>query len=57
MKNETILITGTSGVAVASGLNYYLKYYCNCHISWDGSQLTLPSNLPDVDVLIKFNDR
>lgn len=52
-----IQITGTTGVAAASGFNYYLKYFCNAHISWELSQLSLPSTLASVNVTITFNDR
>ncbi|KZC08048.1 Alpha-N-acetylglucosaminidase [Dufourea novaeangliae] len=52
-----IEITGTSGVAVAWGLYYYLKTYCNVHVSWDGDQLELPNTLPDVRVNVTSNDR
>ena len=48
-RNKPIL-GGNNGVALASALNYYLKYYCNCSISWgrngSGDQLRLPSTLP-----------
>lgn len=52
-----IEIRGTSGVTVAWGLHYYLKHYCNVHISWDGNQIELPRTLPDVRVTITSNDR
>ncbi|WVZ56985.1 hypothetical protein U9M48_007439 [Paspalum notatum var. saurae] len=42
-----ILIQGTTGVELASGLHWYLKYWCGAHISWDktgGAQLaSVPS--------------
>lgn len=41
-------VRGSSGVAICSGYNWYLKNYCNCHISWCGDQLNLPSPLPEV---------
>lgn len=28
-------IKGTTGVEIASGLHWYLKYKCNAHVSWD----------------------
>ncbi|XP_015185471.1 PREDICTED: alpha-N-acetylglucosaminidase [Polistes dominula] len=58
-KNDAGLIEihGNSGVTVAWGLHYYLKNYCNAHISWDGNQIELPRTLPDVRVMIKSNDR
>lgn len=50
-------ILGTSGVVAAWGLHYYLKTYCNVHISWEGNQVELPDVLPDVRVKISSNDR
>lgn len=44
-KNK-IILKGSSPVAVASALNWYLKYYCHCQISQAGINLTLPSKLP-----------
>ncbi|XP_032679060.1 alpha-N-acetylglucosaminidase [Odontomachus brunneus] len=52
-----IEIRGTTGVAITWGLNYYLKNYCNVHVSWDGMQITLPNVLPEVRVKIISNDR
>lgn len=37
-----IRITGNDGVSLASGLNYYLKYYCNASITQVGNQVNLP---------------
>ena len=54
---EQIEILGTSGVAAAWGLHYYLKNYCNVHVSWEGNQLELPTTLPDVRVNVTSNDR
>lgn len=39
---EKIVICGNSGVSIAAGLNYYLKYFCNVHISQVGSQVKMP---------------
>ena len=48
-QNKPIL-SGNNGVALASAFNYYLKYFCNCSISWGrngtGDQLRLPGTLP-----------
>ncbi|MED6148039.1 hypothetical protein PIB30_049440 [Stylosanthes scabra] len=30
-----IIIRGTTAVEIASGLNWYLKYWCGAHISWE----------------------
>ena len=47
-RKDKIIIRGNTGVSMASGLNWYLKYYCNCHVSLNGdcNQLTLPNPLP-----------
>ena len=48
-QNKPIL-SGNNGVALASAFNYYLKYFCNCSISWGrngtGDQLRLSGTLP-----------
>lgn len=41
-----IILAGNNPVAVASGLHWYLKHICNCHISWNSDQLNLPQVLP-----------
>lgn len=49
-KKGKVLIKGTNAVAMSSGLNWYLKYTNNNHISWEATQLegldtlTLPQN-------------
>lgn len=40
-------VSGSSAVAMASGLNCYLKQCCHADISWGGDQLALPNPLPD----------
>lgn len=30
-----IIIRGTTAVEIASGLHWYLKYWCGAHVSWD----------------------
>ena len=47
--NGRILLRGTSGVALASALNWYLRYICKVDTSWYSHfPLTLPSPLPSV---------
>ena len=41
-----IIISGNSAVAMASGLDWYLKNYCNAQISLNYNQLNLPERLP-----------
>ena len=50
LKDNKPVLRGNNGVALSSAFNYYLKYFCNCSISWGrngtGDQLKLPSSLP-----------
>ncbi len=48
-----IVVRGSSGVAIASGVNWYLKYVCNCHLSFNGDQLHIPRPLPVVTEKIR----
>ncbi|XP_069126056.1 alpha-N-acetylglucosaminidase-like [Argopecten irradians] len=53
-------ITGTTGVAVAMGLYYYLTNHCGCQYTWAGQQMDIPSTLPNVPspgIKITTNDR
>lgn len=53
-KNNKIVATGSTGVAVASGIYNYLKYFCNCHVSWSGNQLDLPRPLPKLSGVLRI---
>lgn len=50
-----VVLRGSSGVAIASAFNQYLKDYCNASISvfW-GDQLTLPNPLPPVPQKVRI---
>ena len=48
-----VIIRGNNGVSMAMGLNWYLKYYCHCNVSWCGDNLLLPEKLPEVNTKIK----
>ena len=48
IEGNKLQITASSGVAAAWGFNHFLKYFCKAHISWSGSQLRIPSPLPNV---------
>lgn len=56
-KNNSIYIVGNSGVAAAYGFHYYLRNFCQCHISWDYDQLNLPDTWPEARVFVKSFDR
>lgn len=47
-RDGKVLIGGNSGVSMAMGLNWYLKYSCHCYVSLSGNQLDLPTPLPEV---------
>ncbi|MBI9016454.1 MAG: alpha-N-acetylglucosaminidase [Phycisphaerae bacterium] len=51
--DDKLVIKGSSGVAICSGYNWYLKHYCNCHISWCGDQLNLPETWPAIQKKIR----
>jgi alpha-N-acetylglucosaminidase len=47
-KKGKIVLRGSNGVSIASALNYYLRNYCNCLITWNGVNMNLPAKLPVV---------
>lgn len=50
---KKIEISGNSYVNVASGLNWYLKYYCHASFSQCGNQTKMPEKLPEVKVPVR----
>ncbi|MCS2795081.1 alpha-N-acetylglucosaminidase N-terminal domain-containing protein [Bacteroides faecis] len=45
--NGKILIKGNNRNSLAVGLNHYLKYYCQAHVSWYASDsVVMPAQLP-----------
>jgi len=52
-KGNKIVLAGSNGIAVASALNYYLKHYAHCDMSWNGSNLAIPNPLPKVSVKVR----
>ena len=48
--NGKILIKGNNRNSLAVGLNHYLKYYCQTHVSWYASDsVVMPAQLPEVE--------
>ncbi|MEO7292408.1 MAG: alpha-N-acetylglucosaminidase, partial [Ginsengibacter sp.] len=47
-KADKIILRGSNGVSIASALNYYLKNYAHCQITWNGTNLNIPNPLPIV---------
>ena len=56
LEDNKVQIIGSSGVAVAWAFQHYLKYFCDSHISWETSQLSLPSPLPPVNTSLVSQD-
>ena len=47
-KGDKVVIRGNTYVNIATGLNWYLKYYAGIHLSWNNMQAHLPASLPKV---------
>jgi len=47
-RGDRIVIRGNNGVAIASGLYFYLQDYGHCQLTWNGSHLRLPARLPAI---------
>lgn len=56
-KNNKVFASGSTGVAVATGIYNYLKYFCGCHVSWSGDQLDLPSPLPNLSGVLRISSQ
>ncbi len=52
-RDGKIVVRGSSGVAIASGWNCYLKKYCHCHLSLWGDNLAIPDPLPTVPAKVR----
>ena len=47
--NGKVHVKGNDGVSLATGINHYLKYYCNVNISQVGDQVNMPSQIPAIE--------
>lgn len=47
-QGRKVVVRGNSWVNISAGLNWYLKYYCGIHLSWNQMQAQLPDRLPAV---------
>ena len=52
-KDGKIHIKGNTGVSIATGLNYYLKYYCNVNVSQETKQVDMPSSVVKVGKTVR----
>ena len=48
-KGDKVVVRGNSWVNIATGINWYLKYYAGTHLSWNGMSAKLPAVLPKVE--------
>lgn len=48
-----VILRGNNGVAIASALYHYLKEYAHCQITWNGTNLNLPENLPQLPAKVQ----
>lgn len=48
-EGERVVVRGNSYVNIATGVNWYLKYYAGIHLSWNGMKAKLPGKLPPVE--------
>lgn len=47
-KGDKVVIRGNNYVGIATGVNWYLKYYAGIQLSWNGMTAQLPAVLPAV---------
>jgi len=52
-RDGKVVIGGNNAISMAVGLNWYLKYFCHCHVSFRGRQLNLPEPLPEVAAKVR----
>lgn len=52
-KGDKVVIRGNNYVNIATGLNWYLKYYAGIHPSWNGMTAELPESLPKVSTPVR----
>lgn len=47
-QGQKVVVRGNTWVNIASGINWYLKYYCGIQLTWNQMHATLPAVLPKV---------
>ena len=52
-KGKKVVIRGNTYVNIATGLNWYLKYYAGINLTWNGMTAELPDVLPPVEKLLR----
>jgi len=46
---KRVVVRGNTYVNIAVGINWYLKYHCGIHLSWNQMHAKLPTQLPKVE--------
>ncbi|MBQ2588231.1 MAG: alpha-N-acetylglucosaminidase N-terminal domain-containing protein, partial [Prevotella sp.] len=46
---KKVVVRGNTWVNIASGVNWYLKYYAGVHLTWNQMNAKLPAVLPKVE--------
>ena len=41
-KGDKVVVRGNNDVSIATGINWYLKYYAGVHLTWNGMKVQLP---------------
>jgi alpha-N-acetylglucosaminidase len=52
---EPVTLRGNSPSALTRAFNHYLKFFCNSHVSWCGSRIDLPEELPKVRPVVRVS--
>ena len=47
-KGDKVVVRGNNYVSIATGINWYLKYYAGVHLTWNQMHAKLPDVLPAV---------
>ena len=47
-RGNQVVVRGNNYVSIATGINWYLKYYAGIHLSWNNMHTHLPDVLPPV---------
>lgn len=47
-QGDKVVVRGNNYVSIATGINWYLKYYAGIHLSWNNMRAELPDVLPVV---------
>lgn len=62
-QGDRVVVRGNNYINIATGINWYLKYYAGIHLSWNGMQVKLPAVLPaihrkeyrETDLSLRYN--